>query len=200
VTSVLRPPCCFIFFLVLLFLSDGQITAILDQKNYVEELNRHLRFVGRTLSFSLSPSLSPPPPTRVHQLLVDSSLCVSSASVNNLQAKVDALEKSNTKLTEEVRVDFLFIFIYLFIFFQRRCSDSRLFAARCGEQPDHHFTRRRGASEGGELVSAGVQEGEYHLHWPPPTPNLSSYCVIKVMGYMKDYKHIDIVTTRKCAT
>lgn len=24
-------------------LSDGQITAILDQKNYVEELNRHLR-------------------------------------------------------------------------------------------------------------------------------------------------------------
>uniref|UniRef100_A0A667XEP4 RUN and FYVE domain containing 3 n=1 Tax=Myripristis murdjan TaxID=586833 RepID=A0A667XEP4_9TELE len=48
---------------------DGQITAILDQKNYVEELNRHL-----------------------------------SASVNNLQAKVDALEKSNTKLTEEVRL------------------------------------------------------------------------------------------------
>uniref|UniRef100_A0A672J3G4 RUN domain-containing protein n=1 Tax=Salarias fasciatus TaxID=181472 RepID=A0A672J3G4_SALFA len=49
--------------------TDGQITAILDQKNYVEELNRHL-----------------------------------SASVNNLQAKVDALEKSNTKLTEELAV------------------------------------------------------------------------------------------------
>uniref|UniRef100_A0A3B3HNQ7 RUN and FYVE domain containing 3 n=1 Tax=Oryzias latipes TaxID=8090 RepID=A0A3B3HNQ7_ORYLA len=48
---------------------DGQITAILDQKNYVEELNRHL-----------------------------------SASVNNLQAKVDALEKANTKLTEELAV------------------------------------------------------------------------------------------------
>uniref|UniRef100_A0A8C5BIF1 RUN domain-containing protein n=1 Tax=Gadus morhua TaxID=8049 RepID=A0A8C5BIF1_GADMO len=48
---------------------DGQITAILDQKNYVEELNRHL-----------------------------------SASVNNLQAKVDVLEKSNTKLTEELAV------------------------------------------------------------------------------------------------
>lgn len=30
-------------------------------------------------------------------------LCVYSASVNNLQAKVDVLEKSNTKLTEEVR-------------------------------------------------------------------------------------------------
>lgn len=26
-----------------LFSRDGQITAILDQKNYVEELNRHLR-------------------------------------------------------------------------------------------------------------------------------------------------------------
>ncbi|XP_063165997.1 protein RUFY3 isoform X4 [Candoia aspera] len=48
---------------------DCQITAILDQKNYVEELNRHL-----------------------------------SATVNNLQAKVDALEKSNTKLTEELAV------------------------------------------------------------------------------------------------
>ncbi|XP_010863408.2 protein RUFY3 isoform X6 [Esox lucius] len=48
---------------------DGQITAILDQKNYVEELNRHL-----------------------------------SASVNNLQAKVDAMEKSNSKLTEELAV------------------------------------------------------------------------------------------------
>ncbi|XP_006873856.1 PREDICTED: protein RUFY3 [Chrysochloris asiatica] len=50
-------------------LRDGQITAILDQKNYVEELNRHLN-----------------------------------ATVNNLQAKVDALEKSNTKLTEELAV------------------------------------------------------------------------------------------------
>ncbi|XP_073898148.1 protein RUFY3 isoform X3 [Castor canadensis] len=48
---------------------DGQITAILDQKNYVEELNRHLN-----------------------------------ATVNNLQAKVDTLEKSNTKLTEELAV------------------------------------------------------------------------------------------------
>uniref|UniRef100_G3U5V7 RUN and FYVE domain containing 3 n=1 Tax=Loxodonta africana TaxID=9785 RepID=G3U5V7_LOXAF len=46
---------------------DGQITAILDQKNYVEELNRHLN-----------------------------------AAVNNLQAEVDALEKPNTKLTEEL--------------------------------------------------------------------------------------------------
>lgn len=48
---------------------DVQITAILDQKNYVEELNRQL-----------------------------------SATVNNLQTKVDALEKSNTKLTEELAV------------------------------------------------------------------------------------------------
>uniref|UniRef100_A0A2K5J941 RUN domain-containing protein n=1 Tax=Colobus angolensis palliatus TaxID=336983 RepID=A0A2K5J941_COLAP len=48
---------------------DSQITAILDQKNFVEELNRHLN-----------------------------------ATVNNLKAKVDALEKSNTKLTEELEV------------------------------------------------------------------------------------------------
>lgn len=32
------------------------------------------------------------------------SSCLDSATVNNLQAKVDALEKSNTKLTEEVSV------------------------------------------------------------------------------------------------
>lgn len=30
--------------------------------------------------------------------------CLNSATVNNLQGKVDALEKSNTKLTEEVSV------------------------------------------------------------------------------------------------
>lgn len=77
--------------------SDGQITAILDQKNYVEELNRHLRFVRMTVS----------PFTRftVFELVNNMIfLFVFSASVNNLQAKVDALEKSNTKLTEEVRV------------------------------------------------------------------------------------------------
>uniref|UniRef100_A0AAV2MP12 Protein RUFY3 n=1 Tax=Knipowitschia caucasica TaxID=637954 RepID=A0AAV2MP12_KNICA len=48
---------------------DGQITAILDQKNYLEELNRHL-----------------------------------SASVFNLQAKSEVLEKSNARLTEELAV------------------------------------------------------------------------------------------------
>ncbi|KFZ57400.1 Protein RUFY3 [Podiceps cristatus] len=59
---------------------DGQITAILDQKNYVEELNRHLRQDMINFFFIIY------------------------ATVNNLQAKVDALEKSNTKLTEEVGV------------------------------------------------------------------------------------------------
>lgn len=54
-------------------------------------------------------------------------LSVSSASVNNLQAKVDALEKSNTKLTEEVSVSLplsdscyscrSFFFIYIFVSF-----------------------------------------------------------------------------------
>lgn len=33
------------FLFVLYSISDGQITAILDQKNYLEELNRHLRSV-----------------------------------------------------------------------------------------------------------------------------------------------------------
>ncbi|MBN3314395.1 RUFY1 protein, partial [Atractosteus spatula] len=46
---------------------DGKITAILDQKHYIEELNRHL-----------------------------------SCTVTDLQAKMDSLEKTNSKLIEEL--------------------------------------------------------------------------------------------------
>lgn len=44
------------------------MTAILDQKHYIEELNRHL-----------------------------------SCTVTDLQAKMDSLEKTNSKLIEEVK-------------------------------------------------------------------------------------------------
>lgn len=84
--------CLFFFF------SDGQITAILDQKNYVEELNRHLRFVRVTISLHRVLQLN-----KLSTNVIFLSVSAYSASVNNLQAKVDALEKSNTKLTEEVR-------------------------------------------------------------------------------------------------
>lgn len=50
------------------FSSDTKMTAILDQKHYIEELNRHL-----------------------------------SGTVTDLQAKMDSLEKTNSKLVEEVR-------------------------------------------------------------------------------------------------
>ncbi|KAG5853446.1 RUN and FYVE domain-containing protein 1 [Anguilla anguilla] len=46
---------------------DGKMTAILDQKHYIEELNRHL-----------------------------------SCTVTDLQAKMDSLEKTNSKLVEEL--------------------------------------------------------------------------------------------------
>lgn len=46
------------------------MTAILDQKHYIEELNRHL-----------------------------------SCTVTDLQVKMDSLEKTNSKLVEEVRRD-----------------------------------------------------------------------------------------------
>uniref|UniRef100_A0A3P8NIP7 RUN and FYVE domain containing 1 n=1 Tax=Astatotilapia calliptera TaxID=8154 RepID=A0A3P8NIP7_ASTCA len=49
------------------FLSDSKMTAILDQKHYIEELNRHL-----------------------------------SGTVTDLQAKMDSLEKTNSKLVEEL--------------------------------------------------------------------------------------------------
>lgn len=45
------------------------MTAILDQKHYIEELNRHL-----------------------------------SGTVTDLQAKMDSIEKTNSKLVEEVRL------------------------------------------------------------------------------------------------
>lgn len=50
------------------FFSDSKMTVILDQKHYIEELNRHL-----------------------------------SGTVTDLQAKMDSLEKTNSKLVEEVR-------------------------------------------------------------------------------------------------
>lgn len=94
--------CQLIPLLPLCSFSDGQITAILDQKNYVEELNRHLRLY--TVNFFLFCWLSSPCIVACWAGNSDDvSVSVCSASVNNLQAKVDALEKSNTKLTEEVR-------------------------------------------------------------------------------------------------
>ncbi|NXL45370.1 RUFY1 protein, partial [Podilymbus podiceps] len=51
---------------------DGGITAVLDQKHYVEELNRHLRW--------------------------DFHFC----TVADLQNKIDCLEKTNSKLQEEL--------------------------------------------------------------------------------------------------
>lgn len=57
------------------------MTAILDQKHYIEELNRHL-----------------------------------SGTVTDLQAKLDSIEKTNSKLVEEVRctlyVPFCFFSMY----------------------------------------------------------------------------------------
>lgn len=61
---------CFI-----LSFSDSKMTAILDQKHYIEELNRHL-----------------------------------SCAVTDLQAKMDSLEKTNSKLMEEVRLCVLCVF------------------------------------------------------------------------------------------
>lgn len=47
--NLICPPEQIKTFFTLLFFRDGQITAILDQKNYVEELNRHLRYSYLTL-------------------------------------------------------------------------------------------------------------------------------------------------------
>ncbi|RLW02865.1 hypothetical protein DV515_00006889 [Chloebia gouldiae] len=64
-----QPSSCFAFLVLLIQLrhKDGGITAVLDQKHYVEELNRHL-----------------------------------SCTVADLQNKIDCLEKTNSKLQEEL--------------------------------------------------------------------------------------------------
>ncbi|XP_071260528.1 protein RUFY3-like isoform X5 [Salvelinus alpinus] len=92
---------------------DGQITAILDQKNYVEELNRHL-----------------------------------SASVNNLQAKVDAMEKSNTKLTEELAVA------------NNRIITLQEDVERVKEESSYQLESRRKASRSGDGLADGQVLGE----------------------------------------
>lgn len=76
-------PSVFIFYLSCSFsYSDTKLTAILDQKHYIEELNRHL-----------------------------------SGTVTDLQAKVDSLEKTNSKLVDEVRIFMFELFHYLFVLF-----------------------------------------------------------------------------------
>ncbi|XP_013999030.2 protein RUFY3 isoform X3 [Salmo salar] len=92
---------------------DGQITAILDQKNYVEELNRHL-----------------------------------SASVNNLQAKVDTMEKSNTKLTEELAVA------------NNRIITLQEDVERVKEESSYQLESSRKASRAGDGLADGQVLGE----------------------------------------
>ncbi len=63
--------------------SDSKMTAILDQKHYIEELNRHL-----------------------------------SCTVTDLQAKMDSLEKTNSKLFEEVEtLDWLIFMDFIIILY-----------------------------------------------------------------------------------
>ncbi|XP_071208116.1 protein RUFY3 isoform X8 [Salvelinus alpinus] len=92
---------------------DGQITAILDQKNYVEELNRHL-----------------------------------SASVNNLQVKVDTMEKSNTKLTEELAVA------------NNRIITLQEDVERVKEESSYQLESSRKASRSGDGLADGQVLGE----------------------------------------
>lgn len=66
--------------------SDSKMTAILDQKHYIEELNRHL-----------------------------------SCTVTDLQAKMDSLEKTNSKLIEEVKTLYTKILSHCFLWTLLAC-------------------------------------------------------------------------------
>ncbi|XP_059706811.1 RUN and FYVE domain-containing protein 2 isoform X2 [Haemorhous mexicanus] len=80
-----------------------QIAAILDQKNYVEELNRQLN----TEKLSTSTMSKMKVKEEKGAVTIKSSdVCVMSLSstVSSLHARVDSLEKSNTKLIEELAI------------------------------------------------------------------------------------------------
>ncbi|XP_059706812.1 RUN and FYVE domain-containing protein 2 isoform X3 [Haemorhous mexicanus] len=81
-----------------------QIAAILDQKNYVEELNRQLN----TEKLSTSTMSKMKVKEEKGAVTIKSSdVCVmslSSSTVSSLHARVDSLEKSNTKLIEELAI------------------------------------------------------------------------------------------------
>ncbi|XP_064789861.1 RUN and FYVE domain-containing protein 2 isoform X2 [Oncorhynchus masou masou] len=97
---------------------NGQVAAILDQKNYVEELNRQLKYFSFSLPYCIifgekkcwcdcstmcfSSYLGQVIGTGYAS--TDVSSVVLASSVHGLQGRVDNLEKSNSKLIEELAI------------------------------------------------------------------------------------------------
>lgn len=69
----------------------GNMTAVLDQKNYIEELNRHLKYV-----YSIKPNST--------ELIFIFYVCFFSATVGNLQSKVEGLTTTNALMKEDLAI------------------------------------------------------------------------------------------------
>lgn len=68
----------------------GNFSAVLDQKNYIEELNRHLKYV----------CVCKLTKTKIHW----SDLHIFSATVANLQSKVEGLTTTNALMKEDLAI------------------------------------------------------------------------------------------------
>lgn len=69
----------------------GNFSAVLDQKNYIEELNRHLKYVSATFANE-----------KKFDFFIRISL--SSATVANLQSKVESLTTTNALMKEDLAI------------------------------------------------------------------------------------------------
>lgn len=74
----------------------GNMTAVLDQKNYIEELNRHLKYVFRELSIQSFWN------NWIYKENIE--IFVSSATVGNLQSKVEGLTTTNALMKEDLAI------------------------------------------------------------------------------------------------
>lgn len=79
----------------------GNMSAVLDQKNYIEELNRHLKYVFFIHCVKM----------KIHKYLLVFYICFfclnvffSSATVGNLQSKVESLTTTNALMKEDLAI------------------------------------------------------------------------------------------------
>lgn len=70
----------------------GNMTAVLDQKNYIEELNRHLKWVSSFNNKKKTNKIK-------LKILIDFS-----ATVGNLQSKVETLTTTNALMKEDLAI------------------------------------------------------------------------------------------------
>lgn len=73
--------------------NSDNMNAVLDQKNYIEELNRHLKYVSQIFQLN-----------RFEQFCFQIFIFLFSATVGNLQTKVESLTTTNALMKEDLAI------------------------------------------------------------------------------------------------